>query len=188
MSSELTSLNNQLLIAMPSLLDPAFGKTVVYVCEHNSQGAVGLIINRPLNYQLSYVFDQMDIKATSSSSQEKPLMFGGPIQPERGFVIHRPMGVWRSSLNIDDDVTVTTSNDIIHAIANGSGPQDALVTLGYAGWAENQLEQEVVDNSWLVCPFSPKILYNTPFERRWEVAAEILGVNIHFISSGEGHA
>lgn len=188
MSSELTSLNNQLLIAMPSLLDPAFGKTVVYVCEHNSQGAVGLIINRPLNYQLSYVFEQMNITSHCVDSDTMPLMFGGPVQPERGFVIHRPMGVWRSSLNIDNDVTVTTSNDIIHALAEGKGPKDALVTLGYTGWSENQLEQEVVDNSWLVCPFSPAILYNTPFDQRWEIAAKTLGVDINFISSGEGHA
>lgn len=183
-----TSLANHLLIAMPSLTDSNFHRSVIYVCEHHIQGTVGLIINRPMQYPLSMVFEQMQIQPASKASIEYPLMFGGPIQPERGFVIHRPMGGWRSSLLLRDDVTITTSNDIIRAIAQDAGPKDVLITLGYAGWNENQLEQEVMDNVWLVCPYKAEILYEVPFAERWEYAGATLGVKMNQLSSDAGHA
>lgn len=183
-----TSLANHLIIAMPSLTDPNFARTVIYVCEHHVQGTVGLIINRPMQYPLSMVFEQMHIEPTSDKQNARPLLYGGPVQPERGFVIHRPTGGWRSSLSLRDDVTVTTSNDIIRAIAEDTGPQDALVTLGYAGWTENQLEQEVMANVWLVCPYKAELLYDVPFEKRWEYAGLSIGVKMSQLSSDVGHA
>lgn len=183
-----TSLANHLLIAMPSLTDPNFQRSVIYVCEHHVQGTVGLIINRPMQYPLAMVFEQMQIQPTSKTTSEHPLLFGGPIQPERGFVIHRPIGGWRSSLLLRDDVTITTSNDIIRAIADDTGPKDVLITLGYTGWGENQLEQEVIDNVWLVCPYRSEILYEVPFTERWEYAGSTIGIKMNQLSSDAGHA
>lgn len=184
----ISSLDNHLLIAMPSLNDPNFERTVVYVCEHRDEGAVGLVINRPMQFSLSLVFDQMEIKTALPEKSELPLMFGGPIQPERGFVVHKQLGTWRSSLLLQDGVTVTTSSDIIHAIAAGNGPQDLLVTLGYSGWVKNQLEQEIMDNFWLVCPYEPAILYEIPFKDRWDYAGSLLGVKMNQLSTNIGHA
>ena len=183
-----TSLANHLLVAMPSLNDSTFAKSVIYVCEHHIQGTVGLIINRPMPYPLSLVFDQLHIEPIRAESSRVPLLFGGPIQPERGFVIHRPFGRWRSSLALRDGVTITTSNDIIRAIAADNGPKDVLVTLGYVGWGENQLDQEVIDNAWLVCPYTPELLYDVPFEERWEYAGLTIGVKMNQLISGAGHA
>lgn len=183
-----TSLANHLLIAMPSLTDPNFKKSVIYVCEHHVQGTVGLIINRPMKFPLGLVFDQLHIEPTCPESIHLPLLYGGPLQPERGFVIHRPFGDWRSSLALREGVTVTTSSDIIRAIAADKGPKDVLVTLGYVAWNENQLGQEVLDNVWLVCPYYPELLYDVPFDKRWEYAGMKIGVNMNLISSESGHA
>lgn len=183
-----TSLANQLLIAMPSLVDPDFSKSVIYVCEHHIQGTVGLIINRPMQYPLGLVFDQLHIEPTRTESNRLPLLFGGPLQPERGFVIHRPLGGWRSSLILREGVTITTSNDIIRAIANDTGPKDVLVALGYVGWGEDQLDKEVIENTWLVCPYKPELLYEVPFEKRWEYAGSTIGVKMNLLTSSVGHA
>jgi putative transcriptional regulator len=183
----MNSLANNLLIAMPTLHDPNFEKAVIYICEHQEQGSVGLIINRPMHYPLSIVFEQLEIEPLHIEQSHKPLLFGGPVQPERGFVIHKQTGGWRSSLHLQDEVTVTTSNDIIRAIAQDEGPKDVLVTLGYASWAENQLEREVMDNLWLVCPYKANLLYEVPFEDRWERAGLSLGVRMNQISSDIGH-
>jgi len=183
-----TSLANQILIAMPSLKDPNFAKSIIYVCEHNAQGTVGLIINRPMQFPLRLVFDQLKIEPIHVESNLMPLLFGGPIQPERGFVIHRPLGDWRSSLALREGVTVTTSNDIIRAIAQDHGPKDVLVALGYVGWVENQLDKEMIDNTWLVCPYKAELLYEVPFEERWEYAGLTIGVKMNQLISGTGHA
>jgi putative transcriptional regulator len=183
-----TSLANHMLVAMPSLDDPNFKHSVVYICEHHVEGTVGLIINRPMEFPLGFVFDQLHIEPSSDEQINMPLLFGGPIQPERGFVLHRPFGTWQSSLSLKDDVTVTTSNDIIRAIADNEGPKDVLITLGYAMWSESQLEQEMLDNVWLVCPASPEILYDVPFEDRWMQAGASIGVDMLQIASSSGHA
>ena len=183
-----TSLANNLLIAMPSLNDPTFAKSVIYVCEHQAQGTVGLIINRPMQFPLGLVFDQLKIEPIHVESNRLPLLFGGPIQPERGFVIHRPFGGWRSSLALRKDVTVTTSNDIIRAIADETGPKDALVALGYVAWGADQLDREVMDNVWLVCPYKAELLYEVPFEERWEYAGLTIGVKMNNLITGVGHA
>lgn len=184
----ISSLANHLLIAMPTINDPNFDKTVIYLCEHHEQGSVGLIINRPMEYPMSIVFEQLQIAPIRVEQNRLPLLYGGPVQPERGFVIHKQMGGWRSSLFLQDEVTVTTSNDIIRAIADDTGPKDALVALGYSGWIENQLEEEVMNNSWLVCPYKAEILYEVPFGERWEYAGLTLGVKMNQLSSSSGHA
>ncbi len=184
----ISSLANNLLIAMPSLHDPNFEKTVIYICEHREEGSVGLIINRPMQFSLSMVFEQLDIEPIHLEPNHLPLMFGGPVQPERGFVVHKQLGTWRSSLFLQDEVTITTSNDIIRAIAEDKGPKDVLVTLGYSGWIEKQLEKEILDNVWLVCPYRSEILYEVPFEERWEYAGSILGIKMNQLSASAGHA
>lgn len=183
-----TSLAEHLMVAMPSMTNPNFERTVIYICEHHSHGTVGLIINRPMPYPISLIFDQMKIEFVAAEKNQKPLLFGGPLQPERGFVIHRPAGSWRSSLLLHDDVTITTSSDIIRAIAGNTGPKDTLITLGYTGWIENQLETEVINNFWLVCPYKPELLYEVPYADRWTAAGKILGIDMNQISSDTGHA
>lgn len=183
------NLANHLLVAMPSQSMGSFAHAVIYVCEHHIKGTVGLMINRPMEYPLSLIFDQLQITALHSEINNKPLLYGGPLQTERGFVIHRPCGHWRSSIALlDDEVTITTSNDIIRAIAADTGPKDMLVALGYVGWEDKQLEQEIIDNSWLVCPFKPELLYDVPFEQRWHFAGQMLGVNMDQLMIGGGHA
>lgn len=182
------SFANHFLIAVPWIEDPYMSHAVIYVCEHHQDGTVGLMVNRPMPFSLGFVFDQLKIQPTNMASNTFPILFGGPIQPERGFVIHRPFGEWRSSLALQDSVTVTTSNDIIRAIASNTGPNDALVTLGFSGWAENQLEEEIINNMWLVCPYKPELLYEVPFEKRWDYAGSLIGVKMNRLSSSFGNA
>lgn len=181
------SLENQFLIAMPSLNNSLFARSVVYVCEHHAQGTVGLIINHPMQYSLDLVFDQLGI-AARSEIKHKPLLFGGPVQPERGFVVHRTQGKWQSSLALQDDVVITTSNDIIRAISQDLGPENALVLLGYMAWDIEQLDKEIMDNFWLVCPYAHELLYDVPYESRWEYAGAMLGVNMNELTDSVGHA
>lgn len=186
--ANMSSLANNLLIAMPSMTNPNFEHTVIYVCEHHEQGSVGLIINRPMQLPLGIVFEQLHIAPLVVEKNQLPLLFGGPVQPERGFVIHKQINEFRSSLFLREGVTVTTSNDIIQAIAQGNGPKDFLVALGYSGWTEHQLEQELLDNVWLVCPYKSEILYEVPFEERWDYAGSILGIKMNQLSINVGHA
>jgi putative transcriptional regulator len=183
-----TNLTNHLLIAMPWMQDTLFAKTVIYLCEHGNEGSVGLIINQPMRYPLQWFFEQLRIPTQSSSHQETPLLFGGPVKPERGFVIHQ-QGVWKSSLILSpNEVTITTSNDIIYAIAGNQGPKKALVTLGYTAWSTQQLEQEIIKNIWLVCPYHSEVLYEVPYQNRWEYATSLLGIQPDQISEESGHA
>jgi putative transcriptional regulator len=184
----ISSLSNNLLLAMPSLKDSPFRHAVIYLCEHHEQGSVGLIINRPMQIPMRIIFEQLQIEPLRVEQNKLPLLYGGPVQPERGFVIHKQVGGWRSSLLLQDEVTVTTSNDIIRAIALDTGPKDVLVALGYTGWTETQLEKEVMDNVWLVCPYKSEILYEIPFEDRWRYAGTTLGVDMNQLSSDAGHA
>lgn len=186
--TDLAALSNHLLIAMPSLQSPGFEHSVIYICEHVEEQAVGLIINQPMIYPLGIVFEQLNIEPLHLETKERPLLYGGPVQPERGFVIHKHFGDWRSSLLLSEDVTITTSNDIIQAIANEKGPKDVLVTLGYSGWSDKQLEHEIMSDFWLVCPYKSELLYEVPFEQRWSYAGSLLGVNMNQINSTSGHA
>lgn len=183
-----SSFANQILIATPSITDPSFAHTVIYVCEHQPQGSVGLIINKPSTFPLDFIFKQLHIEPIRIQLSQRPILFGGPMQPERGFVIHKQNGQWNSSLFLRQDVNITTSNDIIRAIANDAGPTDSLITLGYTGWPENELEEEIMKDDWLVCPFSSELLYEVPFEKRWHYAGSLLGVDMNQLSSQSGHA
>lgn len=182
------SLAKHLLVAMPTQDDAIFAHSVIYICDYHELGTVGLIINRPTEYPVKMLFEHLELESPSDIISSQPLMFGGPIQPERGFVIHRPVGNWRSSLLLEEDVTITTSNDIINAIVLGKGPTDSLITLGYAGWDSSKLEKEIIDDLWLVCPFRADLLYDVPFNERWKEAALTIGVHMDQLISGGGHA
>ena len=182
------SLSNHLLIAMPSMRDLLFSQTVIYVCEQHHHETIGLIINKPINYPINQIFEQLGMEVGVTTENNKPLIFGGPLQPQRGFVLHRPKGHWRSSLEVNSDVTITTSNDIIRAIAHDRGPKDALIALGYLAWNEKQLEEEIMKDFWLVSSFNPELLYDVPFNERWKAAGSLLGVNMEQMVPGSGHA
>jgi len=184
---ETTYLNNHFLIAMPNLEDPHFSKTVTYICAHNQEGAMGIVINRQMNIALGDVLGQMNIKSNDSRANSLPLFDGGPVQPERGFVIHQPLGQWESMMTLDDNLGMTTSRDIIGAIANGEGPQDAFIALGYAGWGAGQLEKEIISNTWLSVPVDNQIIFHTPPEQRWQAAAACIGVDLTLLSCQPGH-
>ncbi len=186
--SYLSHLSNQFLIAMPTLADPNFDHTVTYLCEHNLEGALGIIINRPTELTLFDLAEQLDIEVTEPELIDTPIYQGGPVQLERGFVLHSPLGEWDSTLEITADIGLTMSSDIIDAIANGVGPQQFLIALGYAGWGQGQLEAELAANSWLNGPADSRILFNYPVEKRWSAAAASLGVDINNLSTDVGHA
>jgi len=182
------SLSNHFLIAMPALSDPNFRHTTTYICEHNQDGALGVVINRPLDLQLSDILEHLDIKPVSPAIAAKQVYMGGPVQGDRGFVLHEPVGNWESTLKITDTIGVTSSRDILAAIARGEGPAHAFITLGYAGWGAGQLEQEMAENAWLSGEADTNIVFNTPCEMRWEAAAALIGVDLNLISGDVGHA
>lgn len=186
--SALTNLTDHFLIAMPSLQDPNFAKTVSYICQHNDEGAMGIVINRPLDLRLPEVLEHMGIDIKDHLKADLPVFLGGPVQPERGFVLHRPVGAWESSLRITAELAITTSRDVLTAIAAGTGPESALIALGYAGWGSGQLEQEMSQNAWLSGPARLDILFDTGIDERWTAAAASLGVDLRLLSSDTGHA
>lgn len=187
--SEAAYLSNQLLVAMPTLEDPNFAQSVTLVCDHNAQGALGLIVNKPLSMRMGEVFDQLDIKQLIEGSiSRRQVLRGGPMQTDRGFVVHRVCGDWDSTLRLSDTLHVTTSRDILAAIARGDGPTDAVVALGYAGWEGGQLESEIRANAWLCVPADPDIIFDVPFETRWRAAGQLLGVDLDRISPLSGNA
>ncbi|HEB76962.1 MAG TPA: YqgE/AlgH family protein [Methylothermaceae bacterium] len=180
-------LTGQFLIAMPALADPNFAQTVTYICQHNEEGALGIVISRPMEMRLVEILSTMEIDISREGMDEIPVYFGGPVQPERGFVLHAPAGDWQGTLVINESIGLTTSRDILEAIAAGEGPEKFLVALGYAGWGSGQLEQEMLDNAWLNVPADPEILFETPPSQRWKAAAARLGVNLDLLSSQAGH-
>lgn len=187
MSEEHACFDNHFLIAMPMLMDPNFFRAVIYICEHNDSGAIGIIINRPLTVTLADVLSQMDITSASHKVNEFPVLFGGPIHQERGFVIHDPIGDWRSSVVTAENLAVTTSQDILEAIALEKGPKNFTISLGYSGWQPGQLELEIANNYWLCCPADTHILFHTPFEQRWAAGAALMGVDVNKLSTDVGH-
>lgn len=180
--------SNHFLIAMPSLQDPYFTHGVAYICEHNENGAIGIIINHPLDISLSEVLRQLDIKAEDPQIDQLPVLCGGPLHPERGFVIHTPGGNWRSTLDMNSEISITTSRDVLQAIAQNKGPTKVVISLGYSSWTAGQLEQEIRENRWLVCPADTDILFKLPFDQRWQAAIRLLGFDINNLSSEIGHA
>jgi putative transcriptional regulator len=184
-----THVKGHLLIAMPCLEDPMFRRTVSLICAHSAEGALGIIINRPLDeVLLGEVFTLMKIDEPDPDSSSWPIYAGGPVQRERGFIIHRPIGDWESSITVAELFGVTTSRDILMAIARGDGPREALVAFGYAGWGPGQLEQEICDNSWLSVPADPRVIFDVPSEERWFAAARLLGVDLSLLPERAGHA
>ncbi|MEQ1802700.1 MAG: YqgE/AlgH family protein [Gammaproteobacteria bacterium] len=190
--ADATYLTGHLLIAMPAMQDPNFVKTVTYICEHSDQGALGIVINRPMDMDLGTIFDQLALESADPELARQPVLRGGPVHQERGFVLHEPEEAagqeFDATLAVTDAIRVTTSQDILTAMARGNGPKRAIVALGYAGWGAGQLESELVQNAWLSVPASPKIIFDTPFEQRWRESAKLLGIDLNTISHQAGHA
>ena len=181
------SLANQLLVALPALGDPQFARSVTLVCQHDAEGAMGVMVNRPSEYTLGEVLRQMGIACDDDSLLAQPVLAGGPVHPERGFVLHDGESGWDSTLSITDDLSVTTSRDVLEAIARGEGPANAIVALGCAGWGAGQLEQELVENSWLTVPADAELLFALPLPMRWQASAGRLGVDLAHMAHYRGH-
>ncbi|MGB5246063.1 MAG: YqgE/AlgH family protein [Woeseia sp.] len=179
---------NQLLIAMPGLNDPQFHATVTLVCEHNADGALGIVINRPLSMALGELLAQLSLTATDQKTANSQIYSGGPVAVDRGFVLHNSAVEFESSLSVSDDIKLTFSRDVLDAMAAGKGPDKTLVALGYAGWAAGQLEQEMLANSWLSVPASPEIVFDLAYQDRWHAAARSLGIDMSRLSPDAGHA
>ncbi len=185
---EPTSLTNHLLIAMPSLADPNFAQTVTLICEHSDKGALGIVLNKPLPMTLDEVLTQMSLEARDAAIAGQAVLRGGPVHNDRGFVLHRPGGQWDSSHRVSDLVQVTTSRDVLAAMARGEGPADAFIALGSAGWESGQLERELLENAWMSIPADGRIVYDLPFEDRWLAAWQRLGIDVDRMSPFAGHA
>jgi putative transcriptional regulator len=183
-----TSLTNHLLIAMPTLADPNFSQTVTIVCEHTEKGALGIVVNKPLPMKLSDVLEQMNLEPRSDYIAAKPVLRGGPVSTDRGFVLHRPGGQWDHSHRVSDMVQVTTSRDVLAAIARGEGPDDAFIALGYAGWEAGQLEHEIKENSWISMPIDARMVFDLPYQDRWSAAWRFMGIDKDMLSRSAGHA
>ena len=182
------SLCNQLLIAMPGMEDPNFSSSVTLICEHSNEGALGIVINKPLQLQLGDVFKQLSLNEADAAMASHPVLHGGPVGTDRGFVLHNPGAAYESSLAVSSDIHLTFSKDVLDAMATGSGPGKSLVALGYAGWDAGQLEQEILSNSWLSVPATTDIVFDLPFDQRWTAAARTLGIDITQIAPDAGHA
>ena len=183
------TLQDHFLIAMPAMGDPNFNGTVAYLCKHSDQGALGIIINRPLDIQVREVFRQLSFDVLDNEQADRPVLGGGPVQPDMGFVLHQSEADYDSTLDTTGaEIKVTVSKDILRGMAQGQGPQPALVALGYAGWDAGQLESEIAANAWLSAPADPVIVFDTPFHERWAAGAALLGVDISQLSSYSGHA
>jgi putative transcriptional regulator len=181
-------LTNQFLIAMPGLQDPQFQRSVTYICQHNQQGSLGITINKPINMNLAELFGYMKIKLENTKISNYPVFAGGPVGVNQGFVLHSNDKTWQYSLAINKDFALSSSKDVLQAIALDNGPELFLIALGYAGWSEGQLEKEIIANSWLNCQATKDILFNLNSNERWHAAAELMGVDINLISSEAGHA
>ena len=183
-----SNFTNHLLIAMPAMVDPHFSRTLTYICEHSERGAIGLVINKPIDITVGHLFEQVNIALNDDALSLEPVHFGGPVKIECGFVLHQPLGDWNSTLKIDGDIGLTTSKDILEAIAAGSGPAKLLVTLGYAGWGAGQLEEEIKLNGWLTVEADANLIFNLPDEDKLAAAMLKLGVRPEMLSGSVGHA
>ncbi len=188
MTESASDLSNHFLIAMPSLEDPNFGGSLVFVAEHNEQGALGLVINRPMEIDLATLFRRIDLKLDESPMASAAVLQGGPVQTDRGFVLHQPVGQWGSTVAVNDEIGLTSSRDVLEAVAAGVGPSRLLVMLGYAGWGPGQLEDEVSRNAWLTVEANASVIFDTPADERLARAFALLGINPAFLASAAGHA
>lgn len=193
MALENTNFTGHLLIAMPNLTDPYFAKSVTLICTHNADGAMGVVINRPTDMTYGLLFEKINLALADIALSGRPVLYGGPVQPERGFVIHQAGGEWDSSITISENIALTTSKDILLAVAENKGPQKLLLSLGYAGWVAGQLEQEIAQNAWLSvkpsdAPTLQKLLFETPHEEQLSAAMALLGFDPSMLSDVAGHA
>ena len=197
MSSLPIDLTNQFLIAMPGMADENFAGTVVYMCEHTAKGALGLVINKPIDIKLRNLFEKVDLALDREELAEQPVYFGGPVQTERGFVLHEKLGsaddgrampAYSSTLSIRGGLEMTTSKDVLEAISSGSGPKRVLVTLGFSGWGAGQLEDELGRNGWLTVDADPAVIFDTPIAQRYDRAVALLGFDPRMLSADAGHA
>ncbi|HEX3139138.1 MAG TPA: YqgE/AlgH family protein [Rhizobacter sp.] len=189
------NLTNQFLIAMPGMADDTFAGAVIYMCEHTDKGALGLVINKPINIKLKNLFEKVELTLDREDLAEAPVYFGGPVQTERGFVLHERLdgeagggGHYNSSLQIPGGLEMTTSKDVLEALSNGAGPKKILVTLGYSGWSAGQLEEEIGRNGWINVSAEPGIIFDTPVEQRYDKALSLLGIDPRMLSQEAGHA
>lgn len=181
-----SSLANHFLIAMPALDDPNFSRSVTWLCEHNENGAMGIVINRPSDVSIGELYAHLAL-TISTEDIKAPVLIGGPVQTDRGFVIHRPGSTWLSTWSVSQAASLTTSKDVLQAMAQGNGPADAYIALGYAGWGAGQLEQELLANAWLTVEADARILFEVPIEQRWNEAAKLIGIDIALLSGAAGH-
>ena len=188
MEDNATPLANRLLIALPALADPHFARSVALVCQHDDEGAMGVVVNRPSEYTLGEVLEQMGIETADDALRGQIVLAGGPVHPERGFVLHDGDRGWDSTLAVSDHLYLTTSRDILEAMARGEGPAHAVIALGCAGWGAGQLEQELTEDSWLTVPADPDVLFGLPLDARWQAAAGKIGVDLLNIADYSGHA
>jgi putative transcriptional regulator len=182
------SLQDHFLIAMPAMADPNFNETVTYICKHDADGAFGIVINRPTDLSLGEMLSQLAIELRDRNLADRPVMLGGPVEPERGFVLHRSDQAFEATLAAGGEIKLTSSPDILAALGRGAGPEPVLVALGYAGWGRGQLEVELGSNTWLTVPANPAIIFETPVEQRWTAALGLPGVDIQRITDYAGHA
>lgn len=182
------NLTNHFLIAMPAMADPNFSRTLTYVCEHTPDGALGIIVNRPTDMDLATLFEQVDIPLEREDFSGRPVYYGGPVQNDRGFVLHKPNGVWQSSLQVLDGLALTSSRDILVSMGSEGTPSDFIMALGYAGWSAGQLEWELSQNAWLTVPASADIIFGMSPEARLPAAMQLLGVDFANLSDVAGHA
>ncbi len=182
------NLTNHFLIAMPAMVDPNFSRSLTYICEHNDKGALGLVVNRPSDMTLSSLFRRLDLPLAGRRLGRTAVFNGGPVQTDRGFVLHQPVGEWKSTLLVEERVGLTTSMDILKAVGKGAGPEKLLVTLGYSGWAAGQLENEILQNAWLTVAAQDTILFDIPAAQRLPAAMALLGVDYARLSEVAGHA
>ena len=195
MPREAVNFTNQFLIAMPGQVGETFDGTVIYLCEHTDKGALGLVINKPIDIKLKNLFEKVDLSLDREDLAEEPVYFGGPVQTERGFVLHERLGGdgedgghYNSSLQIPGGLEMTTSKDVLEALSSGAGPKKILVTLGYSGWGAGQLEDEMGRNGWINVNAEPSIIFDTPFEERYDKALSLLGIDARMLSQDAGHA
>ncbi|HSD36298.1 MAG TPA: YqgE/AlgH family protein [Rhodocyclaceae bacterium] len=182
------NLTHHFLIAMPAMEDPDFTRSLVYVAEHNDEGALGVVINRPIDLTVEGLFERVDIPLDVKALADDPIYFGGPVQTDRGFVLHRPIGEWQSSLKVNDSIALTSSKDILQALGSSGDPAEVLITLGYSGWGAGQLEEELAANAWLTVPADAQIIFALPPDERLTAAMQLLGVDFANLSDVAGHA
>ena len=180
-------LTHHFLIAMPAMADPRFANTLAFICEHSAYGTIAIVVNKPTDMTVSKLLSQIDV-AADARRFDAPVLSGGPVQSNHGFVLHRPLGNWQSTLAVSDDVGLTTSKDVLEAAARGEGPHDFLVSLGYAGWGAGQIEQELAANAWLTVAADPDVMFDLPAERRLPAAMQLLGIDFSRLSEEVGHA